>query len=192
MKRKAGLSLFLIIFAGVILAIVNIALGGVPSQTDENSDFVDDPMSSPVPTIENTNADEPPPPPTPGPEPTPIPESYEGAIPVYTIEEAIDYTILLDKDWAVRDEALTREDFLDTDKFIIEQYDTWQEASDLYGFGVRDDEWASKPVWVIIVKGDVVVNTMKGPEESNGVTYIFSKETGYLLSMANGASEKEQ
>lgn len=91
---------------------------------------------------------EPPPPPTPGTEPTSLPDSLEGAIPVTNEIEALERAIALDSAWATRATPLTVEALLaNPDAYIIEQYSTWQEASDLYGFGTLEESpSASEPV----------------------------------------------
>lgn len=166
MKAK-NKNLWFIFLVLAIFMVVNTALGGTKRQDNDPIDL--------------------PPPPTPGPEPTAIPESYEGAYPVTTKEEAVDHVIQLDRAWTIREEPLNRDELLEpgAQNIIIEGYDTWQEASNLYDFGVRFDEMAKEPVWVVVIKGDVIVDSM----ESQGVTYIFSQKTGYLLSMSNSVSE---
>lgn len=140
-----------------------------------------------------TSQDEVPPLPTPGPEPTSPPDSLEGAVPILTREDAIKQAILLDQAWTTREVPLQLEDLIqDNDSILVEHYSTRQEASDLYGFGTLTDiERASEPVWVIVIKGPVTVNTTKGPIDSDGITFIISQNTGYLLSMGAAAIEKE-
>lgn len=132
--------------------------------------------------------------PSPGPEPTSIPDSNEGAYPVTTVEDAIDRAIFLDAAWTERDEPLTREILADNpEKIVVEKYETWQQASDLYGLGViTDKERASEPVWVVVIKGDVVVNTLHEPVESTGITFVFSQNTGFLLSTINSGISKSK
>ena len=134
----------------------------------------------------------PPDPPTPGPEPTSLPESLEGAIPVTNEIEALERAITLDSEWATRATPLTVEALLaNPDSYIVEQYSTWQEASDLYGFGtLAESPTATEPVWVVILKGDVIVHTMGGSQDTDGITLIIAQNTGYLLSMATGVLQK--
>lgn len=135
----------------------------------------------------------PPPPPTPGPPPTPLPYKPEGGEPVRNREEAIQRALLIDSDLAVREQPLT------PDMIIVERYATRQEASDVYGGGVfGDPEVASEPVWVVRIKGKVCLRTpgglgsVKGCVEGDGVTYVISQKTGYLLGTNNSARTRSE
>lgn len=170
MKRSLILKFFIVCLSLVVVFVVSYALASDP-------------------------ADEPPPlPPTPGPEPTSIPESMEGAVPITTREEALKQAISLDQAWTIRDTPLTLDALLKDDtSVVVEKYSTRQEAANLYGFGtLTDKNRASEPVWVVVIKGDVTVNTTKGPRETNGITFIISQETGYMLSMGAAAISKQE
>jgi hypothetical protein len=133
----------------------------------------------------------PPPPPTPGPPPTPVPYEPKGGEPVRNRDEAIERALLIDSDRVVREQPLT------PDMIIVERYATRQEAADVYtGGGFGDPEVASEPVWVVRIKGKVClrmrgvpkeVGSGKGCEEADGVTYVISQKTGYLLAISGSA-----
>jgi hypothetical protein len=124
----------------------------------------------------------PPPPPTPGPPPTPLPYEPKGGEPVRNRDEAIQRVLLMESNLAIREQPLT------PDMIIVERYATRQEASDVYfGGGFGDPEVASEPVWVVRIKGKVCLSmpgglgSQKGCEEADGVTYVISQKTGWLL-----------
>lgn len=137
----------------------------------------------------------PPPPPTPGPFPTRLPYKPEGGEPIRNREEAIQRALLIDSELAIREQPLT------PDMIIVERYATRQEASDVY-FGDRfgDPEVASEPVWVVRIKGKVCLRTpgglgmvsSKGCLEGDGVTYVISQKTGYLLATNNSARTRSE
>ncbi|MDY7041096.1 MAG: hypothetical protein SVX38_09560 [Chloroflexota bacterium] len=139
----------------------------------------------------------PPSPPTPGPAPTSVPYKPEGGQPVRSREEAIQRALALDSAWTVREQPLTEEVLAaNPDVIIVEPYVTRQEAADVYfGDVFPDPEIASEPVWVVVIKGKVSVQVLgfgvpPGGVEADGVTYVISQKTGYLLALSTGALEK--
>lgn len=144
----------------------------------------------------------PPPPPTPGPPPTSAPYKPEGGEPVRNREEAIQHVLLIDSDWAAREQPLTKEMLAaNPDMIIVEQYATRQEAADRYfGDGFGDPAIASEPVWVVRIKGKACLMTVGGGYgfeeagcvESDGVTYVISQKTGYLLGMSTSAQTRSE
>jgi hypothetical protein len=137
----------------------------------------------------------PPPPPTPGPPPTPWPYKPEGGEPVRNRDEAVQRVLLMESDSAVREQPLA------PDMIIVEQYATRQEASDVYGFGTWTEPGVmSEPVWVVRIKGKVCLKTpggvVEGPrkecEEAEGVTYVISQKTGYLLAISSSAETRSE
>ncbi len=139
----------------------------------------------------------PPPPPTPGPPPTSAPYKPEGGEPVRNREEAIQRALLIESGSAVREQPLTEEVLAaNPDMVIVERYATRQEASDVYGFGTWTEPGVmSEPVWVVRIKGKACLMTVGGGYgfeeagcvESDGVTYVISQKTGYLLAMSTSA-----
>ncbi len=130
----------------------------------------------------------PPPPPTPGPPPTPLPYEPKGGEPVRNRDEAIQRALLMESRGAVREQPLT------PDMIIVERYATRQEASDVYGFGTWTEPGVmSEPVWVVRIKGKVCLSmpgglgSRQGCEETDGVTYVISQKTGYLLAISSSA-----
>jgi hypothetical protein len=84
---------------------------------------------------------------------------------------------------------------------IVERYATRQEAADVYGGGgFGDPEVASEPVWVVRIKGKVCLRTpgglgsvkVKGCVEGDGITYVISQKTGYLLGTINSARTRSE
>ena len=144
----------------------------------------------------------PPLPPTPGPPPTSAPYKPEGGEPVRNREEAIQHVLLIDSDWAAREQPLTKEMLAaNPDMIIVEQYATRQEAADRYfGDGFGDPAIASEPVWVVRIKGKACLMTVGGGYgfeeagcvESDGVTYVISQKTGYLLGMSTSAQTRSE
>ena len=148
-----------------------------------------------------------PPPPTPGPPLTDAPyEPYEpGGEPVRNRDEAIQRALLIESGMAVREQPLTEEVLAaNPDMVIIERYATRQEASDVYGLGTwTEPEVMSEPVWVVRIKGKVCLR-MPGAltfeeasdgkvcEEGDGVTYVISQKTGYLLAMGTSARTRSE
>ena len=140
----------------------------------------------------------PPPPPTPGPPPTPLPYKPEGGEPVRNRDEAIQRALLIDSDLAVREQPLT------PDMIIVERYATWQEAADVYGFGTWTEPGVmSEPVWVVRIKGKVCLRlpgailkpkerSGKSCVEGDGVTYVISQKTGYLLAISSSAETRSE
>ena len=147
----------------------------------------------------------PPPPPTPGPPPTDVPYKPEGGEPVRTREEAIQRALLIESGMAVREQPLTEEVLAaNPDMVVVERYATRQEASDVYGLGTWiEPEVMSEPVWVVRIKGKVCLR-MPGAltfeeasdgkvcEEGDGVTYVISQKTGYLLAMGTSARTRSE
>jgi len=138
----------------------------------------------------SSSSSTPPPPPTPGPPPTPLPYKPEGGEPVRNRDEAIRRVLLMESNLAVREQPLT------PDMVIVERYATRQEASDVYGFGTWTEPGVmSEPVWVVRIKGKVCLKTPGGVaegsrkecEEADGVTYVISQKTGWLLGIAASA-----
>ena len=142
----------------------------------------------------------PPPPPTPGPPSTSAPYKPEGGEPVRNRDEAIQRALLIDSGPAVREQPLTRELLAaNPDMVIVERYATRQEASDVYGFGTWVEPGVmSEPVWVVRIKGKACIKTVGGLgfgeecEETDGVTYVISQKTGYLLAMGMGAQTRSE
>jgi hypothetical protein len=147
----------------------------------------------------------PPPPPTPGPPPTAAPYKPEGGEPVRNRDEAIQRALLIESSMAVREQPLTEEVLAaNPDMVIVERYATRQEAADVYGFGTWiETEVMSEPVWVVRIKGKVclripgVVTFEEGSdgkvcEEGDGVTYVISQKTGYLLAMSTSAQTRSE
>lgn len=143
-----------------------------------------------------------PPPPTPGPPPTLAPYEPVGGKPIDNEKDAIRQALLIDSDWATRDQPLTEEYLTaNPDKIIVEFYSTRQEAEAVYfGGGSPIREIASEPVWVVRIKGNVHVQVVGGPrrgggEESeiaDGVTYIISQKTGELLGISGSAQTRSE
>lgn len=141
-------------------------------------------------------------PPTPGPPPTDIPYEPERGEPVRNREEAIQRVLLIDSDWAAREQPLTKEVLAaNADMIIVEQYATRQEAADEYfGDGFGDPAVASEPVWVVRIKGKACLMTVGGGYgfeeagcvETDGVTYVISQKTGYLLGMSASAQTRSE
>ena len=137
------------------------------------------------------------PPPTPGPPPTSAPYKPEGGEPVRNRDEAIQRALLIESGSAVREQPLTEEVLAaNPDMVIVERYATRQEASDVYGFGTWTEPGVmSEPVWVVRIKGKACLMTVGGGYgfeeagcvESDGVTYVISQKTGYLLAMSTSA-----
>jgi hypothetical protein len=135
----------------------------------------------------------PPAPPTPGPPPTSAPYKPEGGEPVGNRDEAIQRALLIDSRGAVREQPLT------PDMVIVERYATRQEAADVYGFGTWTEPGVmSEPVWVARIKGKVCLSIAGGLGsgkkcvESDGVTYIISQKTGYLLAISGSAETRSE
>ena len=140
-------------------------------------------------------------PPTPGPIPTLAPYIPEGGEPITNEEEAIRQALLIDSDWAIREQPLTEADLAASpDQVIVEFYPTRQEAEAVYlGGGSPVQDIASEPVWVVRIRGDVLVQTVGGlqrgdeePTRSDGVTYIISQETGSLLAISGSAQTRSE
>ena len=146
----------------------------------------------------------PPPPPTPGPPPTSAPYKPEGGEPVRNRDEAIQRALLVDSGLAAREQPLTKEMLAaNPDMVIVERYATRQEASDVYGFGTwTEPEVMSEPVWVVRIKGKVCLSMpggipvlgseQQGCDETDGVTYVISQQTGYLLAMGSSARTQSE
>jgi hypothetical protein len=104
---------------------------------------------------------------------------------------------LIESGSAVREQPLTEEVLAaNPDMVIVERYATRQEASDVYGFGTWTEPGVmSEPVWVVRIKGKACLMTVGGGYgfeeagcvESDGVTYVISQKTGYLLAMSTSA-----
>jgi hypothetical protein len=141
-------------------------------------------------------------PPTPGPSPTLAPYKPEGSEPIKNEQDVIRQILLIDSDWATRARPLTEEYITaNPDKVIVEFYSTRQEAEAVYlGGGSPIQDIASEPVWVVRIKGDVLVQVVgglrrDGKEESvnaDGVTYIISQETGDLLAISGSAQTRSE
>jgi hypothetical protein len=109
---------------------------------------------------------------------------------------------LIDSDWAAREQPLTKEMLAaNPDMVIVERYATRQEASDVYGLGTwTEPEVMSEPVWVVRIKGKACLMTVGGGYgfeeagcvESDGVTYVISQKTGYLLGMSTSAQTRSE
>ena len=145
-----------------------------------------------------------PPPPTPGPPPTDVPYKPEGGEPVRNRDEAIQRALLIESGSAVREQPLTEEVLAaNPDMVIVERYATRQEASDVYGFGTWTEPGVmSEPVWVVRIKSKVCLSmpgglgipegSGKGCVEGDGVTYVISQQTGYLLAMGSSARTQSE
>lgn len=145
----------------------------------------------------------PPPPPTPGPPPTAVPYKPEGGEPVRNRDEAIQRALLIESGMAVREQPLTEEMLAaNPDMIIVESYATRQEASGVYGFGTwTDPAVMSEPVWVVRIKGKACLSmpggipdedSEQGCDETDGVTYVISQKTGYLLAMGTSARTQSE
>lgn len=147
------------------------------------------------------NVPSPPPPPSPGPPPTYVPEVLAGEA-VETAEMAIQVGLEIDSDWASREQPISREILAaEPGMLVVEHYATRQEADDIYLGGVSGSgESDSGPMWVVRIKGQVLVRVIggigrlqadgsgwSGFEEADGVTYIISQRTGQLLSIISSS-----
>jgi hypothetical protein len=138
------------------------------------------------------------PPPTPGPEPTLVPDLVSRGAPVTTRDEAIRRALYIDPLGTVREQPLTEEAIAaNPDMVVVEFYATRQEASDVYwGDRFADPKAASEPMWVVIIKGKVLVRVVGGlgtmPEfvEADGVTYGISALDGKVLRVVAGIAKK--
>lgn len=165
----------------IIIVVVLIALVPTVSSTFGELAF--------APSLSAT----PPPPPTPGPEPTLVPDDSQG-VPVTTVSEALQLVLSLDSRSTIREQPLTVDVITaNPDIVTVEQYTTRQEAAKIYGFGMSPDpEIQSEPVWVIIIKGKVIVNLIGRSVETDGVTYVISQKTGRLLVIGAGVIQKRK
>lgn len=178
-KAKGSFVLFLLSLLLVIAAVIN------------NASAVDPANQKAAPS-----------PPTRGPEPTLEPYRTMGGEPIEDEIGAIHQALIIDSDWAFRDQTLTEEYLMaNPDKVIVEYYPTRQEAEAIYlGGGSPIEDIASEPVWVVRFKGDTFIRVVGGGrrggrEESinaNGVTYIISQKTGDLLAISGSAQTRSE
>jgi hypothetical protein len=123
---------------------------------------------------------------------------------VRTREEAIQRALLIESGMAVREQPLTEEVLAaNPDMVIVERYATRQEAADVCGFGTWiEPEVMSEPVWVVRIKGKACLrmpggipdegSEQQGCDETDGVTYVISQQTGYLLAMGSSARTQSE
>lgn len=135
-------------------------------------------MVPPIPTAA--------PPPTAG---APLPEPdgmYPSLAQPVTQDQAVEYAVAIDSQWAVRTEPLTLEAVKSQPGLATV---VWYSDRSYDGF-----EYGSSaergPVWVITLKGLVRVNVVgmreDGPPLTDGVTYTIAQRTGHLLAIVPG------
>lgn len=137
--------------------------------------------------------------PTSGPPPTEIPYQAEGGSPIKNEEEALQRALAIDAKWAKRERPLTEVVADNPDAIIIEQYATRAEAEMIY-FGSTSpiSEIAAEPVWVVRISGQVSVMSVGGLgvgdryQENDGVTYVISQKTGFLLGISSSDLPREE
>ncbi len=141
-------------------------------------------------------------PPTPGSPPTSEPYKPEGREFVDNADEAIRLALLVDSDWAIREKPLTADMVTANDNVTVEYYPSRQEAEAVYlGGGSPLEDVASEPVWVVRIRGDVLVRVVGGPRRdgtdpeptpANGVTYIILQQTGELAAVSASAQTRAE
>jgi hypothetical protein len=138
-------------------------------------------------------------PPTPGPPPPSVSDTEtDGGDSITNREQAIQRALFIDSKWAIREQSLTEEKVAaNPDMVVVESYATRQEAVDAYwGGGFDDPELASEPVWVVIIKGKVSLQTVGGmgaqeSVEADEVIYVISQKTGLLLRVSTDIPQKQ-
>jgi hypothetical protein len=127
----------------------------------------------------------------------PLPTLIPLAQPLTTKEQALEQVLYYDASIAVWSRPWSKETMtLEPDRITIETYPSLSAESVAHGFKGESPEVDvnSGPVWIVTIKGDVHLMMITPYDSSNviydGVTYVISQRTGYILEIRSGLPKK--